>query len=177
MRFATSTFGASSAWVTRKYVGRTARGTGTRGVPAWRSGERVVAYLPNTVALRRITERCPNCFVEGGPLPPELRWSDWESAAAAFPSTGVYELYHEPRRTSQIGSGIVRPRLRQRIAATHHGRFNAADCVWWLYDLLLVGGRPSLRALPTDDAETPQDAETRWRELRRFDGWQVTSDV
>jgi hypothetical protein len=134
-------------------------------------------YVANMPRFRTTTERCPECFFEGAPLPASLQWPDWKQAIALLPRVGVYELCDPTRRNAQIGSGKLHSRLSRRIVATHKGRFGVADSVWWLYDLLVQGEQPSVRALDVQPSETPLHAEVRWREQRRFDGWQVTSNV
>jgi hypothetical protein len=146
--------------------------------PTWRLGaDGVIAYVSNGKLVQDSTDRCGKCFTPGGPLPASRWWHDAERVIAKLPPMGVYELYDSATRTTQIGSGSLKSRVRSRIAATQKSRFATADCIWWLYDLLDAGGKPSLRSLKVDENETLKAAEERWREERRRSGWQVSSDV
>lgn len=146
--------------------------------PTWRGRKGdVIAYVTNGRRVQDTTERCSKCFAPGGPLPSSKHWRDAEGIIANLPSDGVYELYDPESHMTQIGSGRLQSRVRRRIAATHQSRFEAADCIWWLYDLLESGRTPLLRSLKVNEGETPREAEERWRETRRRGGWQVSSDV
>jgi hypothetical protein len=48
--------------------------------------------------------------------------------------------------------------------------------MWWVYDLLVAGRSPEIRLLAPDADESFDDAEERWRNARRGDHWQVSSE-
>ena len=142
----------------------------------WSSDVFEVAYVANTRALKDKTERCPKCFFEGGPLVRELWWEGWETGLNGQ-RFGVYDIRDEERRICQIGSGIIKSRVRSRLKATYAGRFGHADSIWWLYDMLRGKRLPTLAVVPVKDGEPLAEAESRWREKRRRAGWQVSSNV
>lgn len=135
-----------------------------------------ISYVSNTGRVREATDRCDDCFYEGGPLSPDA-WPEWQSTiSTCFATGGVYEIADEKRRICQIGSGGP-ARVRSRVRSTLGGRFTPADSIWWLWDMLGDGRKPVIRSLPLSRGETPAAAEERWREARRIDGWQVSSDT
>lgn len=146
-----------------------------RTVPVWRLADgSEFAYCPNTADVKRATERCPKCFLPGGPVPMDCRWNGWRDALPS--GAGVYEISWPGRRITQIGSGDLILRVGARFRATYESRFDKPNSIWWVYDLLVAGDHPKVQALPLD-GRAPLGAETHYRDVRLNSGWQVSSAV
>jgi len=157
------------------YAGLLATGRRSRR-PTWQLNPQLqIVYTTN----RRDRPACELCLKPDlGPLPLACQSAILNEAANAAPTApGVYEFYDDVRRLSQVGSGSLRARVRARVKAITAGRYGSqgVDGVWWAHDLLRAGREPHLRFLAVEPGQTPLAAEAVWRELRRRDGWQVTS--
>jgi hypothetical protein len=107
-------------------------------------------------------------------MPRQQQWNGWR--VGLDNQAGVYEICCDAWMITQIGSGPVLDRVGRRFTATFLGRFDAPDSIWWVYDLLVAGRRPTVRSLLLD-GRTPLAAEQAIRLARLEDGWQVSSVV
>ena len=113
----------------------------------------------------------------GGPIPEDRQWTGWTTGLTPG-QTGVYDVFDPHRRICQIGAADsvdIQGRLASRFHATHKSRLQHADCMWFVYDLLMTGQAPGVRIHSPNDGETPVEAEIRIREDRLRKGWQVAS--